>query len=213
MRILILAAALICSSPAIAQSIAGGTIDASQVPSKAQVAAANAKADTAQAAAAAAQAKADAAALQASALEALIPKRATTLPPTERTAPTLGTSMQYRGADDPQPRITRTASCTLTVSAGIGSCDATWDGSPFPSGVVVRLAGSPAVVTASAGAANEQPMTCKAYMLSITGISFRCRQAQSSALTLGIVTAGVSVLPFSAPASAATVMVTALPAS
>jgi hypothetical protein len=212
MRALILAA-LLAASPAAAQSIAGGTIDASQIPSRSQLEAANAKAETAQAAANAAQAKADAAALQALAVEALIPKRATTLPPMERTAPTLGSSMAYRGADDPQPRITRTASCTLTISAGIGSCDALWDGSPFASGIVVRLAGSPAVVTASVGATNEQPMTCKAYGLSTTGISFRCWQAQSSALTIGIVTAGATVLPFSAPASTATVMVTALPSS
>ncbi|WP_380787224.1 hypothetical protein [Sphingomonas sp. R86521] len=171
------------------------------------------QATAAQAKADAAQAKADAAQVRADAAIASIPVRATTLPPAERTSPTLGSSMQYRGADDPQPRITRTASCTLMITAGIGSCDALWDGSPFASGVVVRLAGSPAVVTTSVGAANEQPMTCKACALSTTSISFRCWQAQSSALTLGIVSAGVSVLPFSAPAATATVMVTALPSS
>ncbi len=121
--------------------------------------------------------------------------------------------MQYRGADDPQPRITRTAGCTIVIAGGIGSCETAWDGSAFPSGTVVRLAGAPGVTTASVGAANEQPVTCKFYNMTVTGLGFRCWQAQSSLLTLGGVTAGLTLLPFSAPSTTVTVNVTALPTS
>jgi len=51
------------------------------------------------------------------------------------------------------------------------------------------------------------------YNLSTTGLGFRCWQAQGSALSLSIVTTGLTVLPFAASAPSVTVMVTALPTS
>ncbi len=198
-RAMLCAIALVLSAPALTQSV-----PSYPPPNTAALAAL----------AAAAQAKADAAQARADAAIAAIPQRATTLPPAERTTPVLGTSMQFRGADDPQPRITRTASCSIVVSNGIGSCETLWDGSAFPAGTTVRLAGAPAIVTASVGTATEQPMTCKVYNLSVTGLGFRCWQAQSSALTLAALTAAqLTVLPFTAPAPSITVMVTALPTS
>lgn len=236
-RALIAAAALI-ASPAASQSIPGAPppVDTSQFATASSVQAAKDAADAAIAASATAKAAADAAAARAVAAQAALPdltpyakvsdvatvqstimaampQRATTLPPMEKVNATVGTSMRYRGADDVQPRITRTAACTLVVSGGIGSCDTTWEGSPFPAGTIVRLAGSPAITTVSVGANTEQPMTCKAYAVTVTGIGFRCWQAQSSALSLNAVTTGVVVLPFSAPAGTITVSVTALPSS
>ncbi len=202
------AVALLIATPVFAQTVGGGgLIQGPPGPPgiSPDVTALNARIDQAAADAQAAIAKAAAA-------QAAIPQRATSLPPTEVTAPVLGSSMQYRGADDPQPRITRTASCTVAIVNGIGSCEVAWDGSPFAVGVTPRLAGAPATVTATVGAANEQPMTCKAYGMSRLMIGFRCWQAQSSALTAAALTAGVTVLPFAAPATV-TVQATALPSS
>jgi hypothetical protein len=200
--------ALLLAAPVSGQSIGGGgLIPGPPGPPGASpdVTALNTKIDQAAADAAAAIAKAAAA-------QAAIPQRATSLPPTEVTAPVLGSSMQYRGADDPQPRITRTASCTVTISNGIGSCEVAWDGSPFAAGVTPRLAGAPATVTATVGPVNEQPMTCKAYGMTRLQIGFRCWQAQSSVLTAAVLTAGATVLPFAPPATV-TVQATALPSS
>ncbi len=200
-------AALVLLAPTISHAqlnIPPKPVDLS--PATTAAAAAQSKADAAQAKADAAQARADAAI-------ASIPVRATTLPPSEKTVPTLGTSMAYRGADDPQPRITRTASCTIVIGGGIGSCETPWDGSAFPAGTVVRLAGAPGVTTASVGAANEQPVTCKVYNMTVTGLGFRCWQAQSAVLNLSVVTTGLTLLPFAAPSTTVTVNITALPTS
>lgn len=191
MRALLFAAALI-ATPAAAQSIAGGTIDPTPIVS------AQAKADAALAAAAAAQQAAQ---------QACQPMSA--VPPSETVGGSGGTGTACRLVNAVQPRITRTASCAFTISVGVATCTTNWDGGPFPSGTTIRLTGSPAIVDTGPGSANEQPITCKAYGVSVTGISFRCWQAQSSVVSL----LGATVLPFSAPAQTATVQATAIPSS
>jgi hypothetical protein len=146
---------------------------------------------------------------QLAAVQASVPVPASSVAPLETVGGAPGSTMTFRRGDAVQPRITRTASCALVISGGMGTCTTTWDTSSFPTGTTIRLAGAPAVVDTTAGAATDQPIDCKAYAVSLTGISFRCWQAQSSVVSL----LGATVLPFSAPASSVTVQVTAIPSS
>jgi len=135
------------------------------------------------------------------------------VPPMETPAGAAGSGKACRLVNSVQPRITRTASCNVATAAGITSCTAAWDGSGFPDGATIRLAGAPAAVTTTVGTSAEQPIACKAYAMTTTSISFRCWQSQTTALNLSIVTAGLSLLPFATVPTSVTVQVTGIMAS
>lgn len=121
-----------------------------------------------------------------SSIMSAMPKRATTLPPTEVVAPTLGTSTAYRGADDPQPRITRAKQCTLDATA---SCTVTYE---------ALAAANPNVIPV---AQSTSPIFCtKTAAATTTSASIKCWLYQSAVLNLAIVTTGLTIGPALAPA-------------
>lgn len=130
---------------------------------------------------------------------AAMPQRATTPPPTEMVAPTIGTSMRYRGADDPAPRITRAKKCVLLAG---GICTVTYEAIPTADPNVL------AFPVNSAG----QPIVCgPTAVATTTSTQIRCWTAVTTALNLGNVTSGVTLLPFVATAAGTEVQVTILP--
>lgn len=229
--------ALLVATPATAQ-LSNPPIVVSSTPAQVQAAADAAKdasdrAAAAASAAAAAQARADAALAKATAIVvpdmssfakasdlaplakasdvtstiatvqsnimAAMPQRATTPPPTEMVAPTIGTSMRYRGADDPAPRITRAKKCVLLTG---GICTVTYEAIPTADPNVL------AFPVNSAG----QPVVCgPTAVATTTSTQIRCWTAVTTALNLGNVTSGVTLLPFVATAAGTEVQVTILP--
>lgn len=183
------------------------SVDTSALATKADAQAAKAAADDAAASAAAADAKAiaakavaDTVATQAAALQAAMPLPSTSLPPAEQVSPTLGTSLRYRRMDDPQPRITRAANCTLTAG---GVCTVTWN-TPLPA--------APTAVFAPVNTAGAQPIVCNpTSMPTTTGVTFKCWIMQTTTLSLAIVTTGLVLAPATAAPTGTVVQVIALP--
>ncbi len=201
MRLILLSAALLACTPAAAQLYTPPTIDTS---SFATVSSLNALTATV-------TGKADTSSIPSMVLSNL--PWASNIPGSETVAGAAGVGSTVRRGDAIQPRITRTASCTIVFASSIGSCDATWDGSPFAAGTTIRLAGAPAITTATQGVAGEQPTTCKAYGITITGISFRCWTSQTTVLNLAGITAGLTLAPVTGAASGIVVQITAIPTS
>ena len=130
------------------------------------------------------------------ALMQAMPQRATTLPPVEQVSPVLGTSPRYRGADDPQPRITRAKQCALNATA---TCSVTYE---------ALAADDPNVIPV---AQTALPIFCaKTTAATKTSASIKCWQYQTALLSLAVVTSGITLGPQLAPAGTV-VDITVLP--
>lgn len=135
------------------------------------------------------------------------------VPGMEMVGGSAGSGVKCRLVNAVQPRISRTAVCTLATVSLISSCDATWEGGSFPSETTIRLLGAPAPVSASQGTSTEQPIDCKAYNVTLSGVSVRCWTTQMLSINLAGVTAGLNLSPTAAAGAGTQIQVTAIPAS
>lgn len=176
MRLAVFALFVLVSSSATAQVVSPAPIDTKSVATKADIAA----------------------------LQAAMPQPATTVPPIEVPAGTVGTAGTYRPADSAMPRITRAGSCALSAS---GTCTVTW------SLALPASANSPNVIVTPINT-GSQPISCNLTAVpTATSASIRCWTSQTTSLTLPIVTAGLTLAPNVAAAPGTVVQVTALPAT
>lgn len=126
------------------------------------------------------------------------PVPAESLPNPENTTPSVGSSTDYMRADAVLPRITRAATVTTDAT---GNWSVTW---------ATPLLATPTVLPIAINA-GSQPVSCNVITRSTTAATGRCWTAQSSLLNLGIVTAGLSILPYANSAAGVQVQVIALP--
>jgi len=135
-------------------------------------------------------------------IQAAIPQPATTVGNPEAVGGQVGSSMRYKREDWVPPRISRTGSCVLNA---LGTCTATWSGSPFPAGTTPVMLGDPVATNTAA----TFPISCNVTAApTLTGVAVKCWQGQSSLVSI----LGATVLPFNATLlSGVTVTVSAFP--
>jgi hypothetical protein len=126
---------------------------------------------------------------------------ASAAPLAETVGGAVGSATTCVRSDARAPRLSRTASCTLTAS---GTCTAAWT-SPFPTGTSLSLLGDPAPINTGA----TQPITCNATAApTVTGVAIKCWTAQSTTMVLGAL-----LNPFALSVAGIVVQATALPVS
>lgn len=180
--------ALLAAAQVVNPSISSGTVDTSNLATKA---------DAQAAAEAAAQAKTAADNAAAAAATKCTPMPA--VPPSEVVGGAAGSGTNCRVVNSVQPRITRVVPFT-TVSGG--TADVTWAALPTVPGVVVV----PNVVT---GAANAPICSPVAGTITTTGATIKCWSTQSVTVSL----LGAVVAPITTAAAGVTGSVIAIPYS
>lgn len=138
------------------------------------------------------------------AVQAQVPQAAGTVPPMDTASGSAGTAGTYTPGNAIRMRQSRTGSCSL--AANTATCSGTWDGGGFPSGSTVQNIGDPGVINTAGGA----PYICNYTAVSISGFSVSCQRAQSTLLSLTIVTSGLTISPFVTPSAAITVTATGI---
>ncbi len=133
-----------------------------------------------------------------SAVAAMVPLRANALPPAEAVGGIVGTSPRYRGMDDAAPRITRAT--TVSTIAG-GTFSGTW---------TTPMSGPPTIVMTpiAASASIDCQLTSAPTATTFAG---RCWTSQSTVLNLGIITAGLTLLPTTPTAAGVSIQIIAIP--
>lgn len=137
---------------------------------------------------------------QLDAVAATIPLPASSVPPAETVAGAAGSQAAYRRGDAVQPRITRAANCTLDAT---GACSVTWS---------TALTAAPTIVTTPVNPSAVQAIMCNTTATpTTTGASIKCWITQTTALSLAIVTAGLSLSPAATAPAGTVVQIIALP--
>lgn len=132
-------------------------------------------------------------------VQAIIPQPANVTPPSESTTPAVGAqSMRYALEDHVHQRISRAAVVTTDSN---GAWTVTW--SP-------ALPAAPAVLPIAVNA-GTQPIICNVTTRTTTTAAGKCWLAQNTVLSLGLVTAGLTLLPFANAAASTSVQVFAIP--
>ncbi|MFZ2996668.1 hypothetical protein [Sphingobium sp.] len=177
MRMILFILAALAPMPASAQSLAGGTIDASQVASRNDLAAK--------------QAQIDALAAQLAAAQAAIPKPSDAVPSADMmTAGTVGSSLRFRRVDDQAPRLSRTVK--QQVTSANGTAVITWAAMPSVPGLTITE-----YVTANdtiapscypvAGTVTTTGATIKCYVdQSLIGLGLLPRKAAGAGVTFDV---------------------------
>lgn len=134
------------------------------------------------------------------AVQAQIPTVASTVPPIEAVGGAPGSPGTYRPGNAVQPRITRATNCTLDST---GSCTVTW---------ATALTAAPQIIATPVNPSGSQAMICNTTATpTLTGASIKCWVMQTTTLTLGIVTAGLSLIPATTAPASTVVQIIAIP--
>lgn len=128
------------------------------------------------------------------------PIAANSVPPSEVVGGTLGAAGTYMTAGTAQARITRATNCTLDST---GSCSVTW---------TTALSAAPNIVATPVNTAATQPISCTTTATpTTTAVSIKCWIVQTTALSLAIVTTGLTLAPAITAPSGTVVQIIAIP--